>query len=83
MYWYLHAKYEKRSRSTNFVAASLADATMKARLLAAFYATGQGVYGPQCWREGQLKLVSEFGEVHIIRHQLPATWTVIDGDQKL
>ena len=56
---------------------------MKARLLAAFYATGQGVYGPQCWREGQLKLVSEFGEVHIIRHQLPATWTVIDGDQKL
>lgn len=83
MYWYLNAKYGKRSRNTNFVAGSLADATVKAKLLAAFYATGQGVYGPQCWREGQLRLVSETGETHIIRHEIPAGWTVIDGGQKL
>lgn len=82
MYWYLTAKYGKRSRSTNLFASSLAEATVNARTLAAFYATGQGVYGPQCWREGQLKLVSETGEIHIIRHQLPAEWRVIDGGQQ-
>ncbi len=81
MYWYLNAKYGKRSRDTNFEAYNLADATRKAKLLAAFYATGQGFYGPQCWREGELKLVSEAGDVHIIRHQVPEGWTIIDGGE--
>ena len=82
MNWYLRAKYGKRSRNTNFVAYSLADATMKARLLADFYATGQGLYGPQCWREGQLTLVCELGDSHVIRHQIPEGWSVIEGGKK-
>lgn len=50
--------------------------------MAKFHEKDSGVYGPQCWREGQLTMVSELGAVHIIRHQIPEGWSVIEGGKK-
>ena len=82
MNWYITAKYGKRSRSTSIQANSLAEAIIIAKIMAKFHEKGSGVYGPQCWREGQLTMVSELGAVHIIRHQITEGWSVIEGGQK-
>ena len=82
MNWYITAKYGKRSRRTSIQANSLAEAIINAKIMAKFHEKGSGVYGPQCWREGQLTMVSELGAVHIIRHQIPEGWSVIEGGKK-
>jgi hypothetical protein len=82
MNWYITAKYGKRSRHMDIQANSFAEAVVKAKLYAKFLEKGSGVYGPQCWREGQLTMVSELGAVHIIRHQIPEGWSVIEGGKK-
>ena len=79
--WYLKAKYGKRSRTTNFWASDLADATRRARLFAKAYAEySSGVYGPQCWREGSLTLVNDQNEVFVIRRERPSWLRVIGPD---